>query len=278
MKRILAIAFLAFSTLVLTPASQATMLLRYVMNEGSGSSTANSGSLGGSANLSGTGAWTSPGVGIFTSALGQTDLVYPSSDNDFIARQDSLGGAFNTMSAYTITGWFNLAGDISTTNFTGLFTTKTNTDQNGVALWIRGDGSVNMHTTGDNFRLISGLNTTAGSGWQFFALTINGTNANFYLGSVTSAPTAVVSDSTIGAAYQNGTVSSIMLGGQNTGWGIAALPGWMNDVRFYDEALSASAINGIRLEAVPEPSTYALLGLGLGTLLWLRRRAAKPSA
>lgn len=50
--------------------------------------------------------------------------------------------------------------------------------------------------------------------------------------------------------------------------------GYLSDFRIYDEALGESAVNAIRYESIPEPSTLAFVGLAGVAILWRRRARA----
>jgi hypothetical protein len=191
----------------------------------------------------------------------------------------------------TLTTWLNLDSYTSGNN-------RLAAKQAGGAF---GGFSWNMNATPnsdpvgpDNFRLALFLGNNISSGasdfgsvfsnddvgahnrWVFLAVTYDGTlatdNVRFYMGDVDS-PVAQV-----GTAL---TTLQLTLDGGTARFGVGftdAAPtantsalGLQDDVRVYGTALDSTFLNGIRLEAVPEPSTFALVGAGLAALLAFRK-------
>lgn len=125
--------------------------------------------------------------------------------------------------------------------------------------------------------LVAGATSLSGAGADPFALTLTGANAGlFSKGTLTvnGKPGGAAVDVTIrawdkdtGADYDSATtratttLTGFVLGGVVDANGIAGLP---NSI--------VPAFTGLNLVTVPEPSTYALAALGLGGLLFLRRK------
>jgi hypothetical protein len=126
--------------------------------------------------------------------------------------------------------------------------------------------------------LVAGATSLSGAGAEPFALTLTGANQGlFSKGTLTvnGKPGGAAVDVTIrawdkdtGADYASATVKAaqtltgFVLGGVVDANGIAGLP---NSI-----VGGANGFTGLNL--VPEPSTYALAALGLGGLLFLRRK------
>jgi len=78
----------------------------------------------------------------------------------------------------------------------------------------------------------------------------------------------------------NLATSGVVASGTNLGWwnGSASAHGGVFNTIVGLEGNNigdgvAFSLDSVAISAIPEPSTYALLGLGLGALVWLRRRA-----
>lgn len=121
-----------------------------------------------------------------------------------------------------------------------------------------------------------------GSDWTFFAvsvdLTASANNVNFYLGNASSlnAPITATYTNSLGAAIGSidfGTTGSALL--LNRANEARGFDGWGDDFAFYSGALAQSAVDGIRLQGVPEPATVTMLGLGslVGVIALRRRRS-----
>lgn len=136
------------------------------------------------------------------------------------------------------------------------------------------DGNASTAPTSNNSSVQ--LGATAG---------VSQTNGQFYRGTdtasvirsdlqVSASPT--VNDSITLGAINLGTNAALFLANSNAR--TRAFDGTMDDVRIYDGVLTAAEIEGVRLEGlagiavIPEPSTCALVGMGLVGLSMIRKR------
>lgn len=125
--------------------------------------------------------------------------------------------------------------------------------------------------------LVAGATSLTGSAAEPFALTLGGGNAGLFskgtltvggkAGGTTVDVTINAWDKDTGAdyasaAYKATQTFSVALGGAVDANGIAGLP---------NSIVGAGLFNGLNI-VTPEPSTYALAALGLGGLLFLRRK------
>lgn len=176
-------------------------------------------------------------------------------------------------SAMTITGWYRVDGNATMTSGTSIFRNNTTSPRSGWFLrWTTTDRlqfGVGNGTSDVTFNSSNNAFGNNGGNWQFFALSWNGTNATFYSGGISANATAA---GTGALSASMATDSQAMFLGRSSS-SAGAFKGYLDDIRVYDTALGLTAIDSIRLGAIPEPSSVALLGLALGALVILRRRA-----
>ena len=100
--------------------------------------------------------------------------------------------------------------------------------------------------------------------WHHHAVVKTGTSVHYYRDGV-----AVGDPGTLNTSLANAAAMRFFMGG-NTGTASAneVFNGYLDDVRIYDNALSANEINAL---VVPEPSSLLLGALGLGMLLRRKR-------
>lgn len=136
----------------------------------------------------------------------------------------------------------------------------------------RGDGHSREAITALSYEAESGVNGTAQINdnlQHMMALTIDGTDLSYYLDG------ALVGSAPLGANTLASLSDAHAYLGQSVFPGDPHFIGSINEFSIYNNALSASQIEAdFAAGPVPEPSTVALIGLGLASLTILRRRRA----
>ncbi len=117
--------------------------------------------------------------------------------------------------------------------------------------------------------------------WTFFAVTVDLTatanNVNFYFGDAAALNSPItITYNNAGVAIGSidfGTAGSALL--LNRANGNRGFDVWGDDFAFYSGALDQATVDGIRLQAVPEPATATMLALGslVGVIMLRRRRS-----
>lgn len=272
----------------MTPGTAQTLLLNYNFN-GSGSSAANNGSATNAAlTYYGGAAYSSAGTGV-SGAGGDTAL-----NNTGVSGMGTLGNSvagastesksvdLGTLGSFTIAGWYNA----ETTPGGGgkLFELYYGTNS-AITLIAEGGNRLALNIAGSS----SGKNSTAQTGysatgsWVFFAVTYDGTtstdNLSFYIGTSSTSLAAAGTRSITGTSIAFGmTGVGVGNGYNNNNAANRPFDGLVDNVAFYGAADSTGALNlsqldALRLSAIPEPSSAALL-LGCAGLAFtaLRRR------
>jgi len=137
------------------------------------------------------------------------------------------------------------------------------------SLFSNGQGGANhfqIDANGGNWRLLGGVyNTPIGpiaDTWTHLAVTWDGAATSWYYNG------ALVST---GGTNPGGNFDEFRVGTNRANDANGAVEADIDDVRIYDEALSAGAI-AILAKPVPEPSTSFLAAFGLLSLIGCRRR------
>jgi hypothetical protein len=112
--------------------------------------------------------------------------------------------------------------------------------------------------------------------WVFLAVTYDGTsatdNVRFYMGDVNTPAAQVGTPLTIVQLTIEGGTARFGVGFTEAApTANTSAIGLQDDVRVYGTALDLNQLDAIRLQAVPEPSTWALIGGGLAALMAFRR-------
>lgn len=239
---------------------------------------------GGVSGLAGDRAFDNSGSGAHGSSGNTTSngrgRAYHTADND----------AVDSLQSFTLTGWFNTAS--TPTNNLRIYH---NSNQTGGFDLIADSGTlrigVNQNPTAGGIPSRTGAYNTLNQ-WVFFAVTYDGSagatnNVHFYYGTKTSSITDQ-SDSNLatdlGVTYNQGTAADetvpLSIGNQNVGTGTTYRPfdGLLDDMRIYGSktdatgALTMTELEAVRLSAIPEPGTAALLTASAVGLLLRRRR------
>ena len=178
----------------------------------------------------------------------------------------------SALSSMTVTGWFNAAATPTSSAYVVRASTATNSGWQITFIGAQqmrlavGDGTASTNYNSNTTAFAGATNT-----WQFFSVSWTAAGgATWYGGSPTVSATAVGSNAT--ARSMNSNSYQLALGRSGSGSG-TAFYGYLDDLRIYNTALGASAIEAVRAEAIPEPSSYAALA-GIATLVigTLRRR------
>lgn len=210
-----------------------------------------------------------------TAAAGGTDL------NDTLTINNTAGNAsiFSGAAGVTYSAWVY---SLNVTPSQNLFYISRNS-ANSVR-WSIAFGGAGPSTINDQYRTSAGLqNNMSGSlasgQWDFFTATIlpasssGKTSWTTYLNGV-QIGTGTLTDTQLTYPSETST-SGATIGTQTSGAG--AFSGYMDDVNLYNSALTPTQVASLydsylTAEAVPEPGTCALVGMGLVAFIAAKRR------
>ncbi len=268
-----------------------TPLIQYNFNEGTGTSAANTGSLAPvfpstTSNLILDATHSSWATAASTlSGTGSALIIDGAGKNSTTSGyQQADGTGLNTnLSAFTITLWVNLTtagaserlvtfadGSVPSHGFDFRLNTLTG-EQASLGLFV--DGTT-VTSTGGNIVDVVGQ-------WTFVAVTYDGNattnNVSFYYGGSSVSATVLGSAVTANKGAidtVNNQTTALRVGSSGTTNVDRTPAGVFDDVRIYGSVLDASAIEAVRVSAIPEPATTALLMAGAGLIgaVILRRR------
>ena len=264
------------------------LYVNYNFNAGSGATFANSGTVGGNGTFN-TASSTTPTYSANAGGVSGLSGDY-ALDNTSVASMNGSGGygrqsSMNlaaSLTSFTLAGWYYApTAGVANTTLLGQVST-------GVIPQIRFSSASTLEAVNAGTTVIRGITTSGASviqqtnAWVFFAATYDGTAAlvadrlKFYIGDTTTAVTQL----TLGT-YTATATSSVANGmwldiaGKNGG---NTFDGLMDDIAIYGAttgsagALSSSTLESLRIAAVPEPTTWALLATALAVVVTLRRR------
>ena len=250
--------------------SHGGLLLQYKFNEGSGTTAADSGT-GSPANAIVTGSWVSSSPGIaYASSVSTVGMVTSGTSNAAISTSSNLS-KLNSMTDVTLTGWVNLAE--APASLDRLF----GTGPSFLQLWFNSDSTLRFHINNQDAPISNNVtNPFALNTWVFFASTYDGNgganNLKYYTGTQTGTVTQLGTSVTF-AEYTATNIATLEIAGTPQSGSDRTPIGRFSDFRIYNEVLSSSALEAVRVEAlVPEPSSFALLAAGFGALVLFRRR------
>lgn len=266
-------------------------LLHYEFTEGVGTTSASSGSVAGSLTLrNATGVptsslWGAPGSGPSSSpadrALNLTSAGGMGTGSTGPSAFAGSVGSVAPLTSFTITGWFRPGSeDLARAKFLEIRNTNFElgvTGLSGGPAGARNRLRLTIETNGDSFPEVDVLGdfeaewSTVDS-WAFFAISYNSQSptekVKFYSGSISGSSSLSRTTTSAVVLLPLGS-SSILIGARK--FNEDPFLGFIDDFRIYGDSLSASDIEHVRLQAVPEPGSMALLGLGGLSFVWARR-------
>ena len=272
---------LAAGFVMVQPEVGAALVLQYLFDEPSGEavdtgtvSPAAPGTLGGSATRVTN---TPSGSGFAMSTAGGGAASFAAASNPT---------KLNSLTTFTLAGWVNLQatpgnfdrllGKVgSNTSATGtgnsgweLFFSSPDAQGSALQLFV-GGGATGAATS------IASSAFVVGS-WAFFAVTYDSTvgsnNVSFYTGSLTDSVSQLGSAQNLNNGVTAANLAEFRVGGSQRSNNERTPDAFFDDIRVYDELLTASQIEAVRLSNVPEPGVVSLAGVVLTVGLLRRRR------
>lgn len=191
--------------------------------------------------------------------------------------------SFNSAASFSLVGW----RDATAALVTGARLYDMSTSGAGFLLSLTDTGNLNLQVNGGTVNVLSStVGVTQTNVWTFFGVTYDSINKTIVIyqgvkgGSLLSQTfTLTGSSATAATAVVNPATALIM--GANGGYG-RGYQGYLDDMGIYAASDASGALNSTQMNAlfnaVPEPSTYALMAGGLGALLLVgrRRRLGNP--
>ncbi|MDR1281940.1 MAG: LamG domain-containing protein [Opitutaceae bacterium] len=281
--RIPALLFLLATLVASSASSRGALLLHYKLDEGSGTTVADSAAAPANGTFVGAGSsWTTdtPSGSGYAWRVNDSSGSYVSAGAGAVGKLEGLGD-------FTITFWMDLSAISATTDrifstrgtdnaagWLDLLATSTDLSKMTLTLNLKSPDASSQNAVSDAF--------DASGGWVFVAITRTASTGTvtFYTGdTATSAASALtVAGTTTGlssATTINKNSAEFRLGGTASTSQNRSPSGDFSDFRIYAEALGQPALNAIRLQAlpaIPEPSGVALLMGGAAASGWLLRR------
>lgn len=211
------------------------------------------------------------------------------------AASASAGAVFNSATSFTVAGWYNAASApatgarlIQSGNLILFLNANTYVAQLGTSTVSVASGGGSALGTATKVSGASSSTLTTPSGeWVFFALTYDGTastkSLTFYQGdddTGSSLRSYNFTYTTTNAALGNG--AGLSIGGNATsGSNVRPFDGLIDDINVWTAAsgaggaLDATAINDIRLAAIPESASFATAAAALAGLVAVQRRKTR---
>ncbi len=177
--------------------------------------------------------------------------------------------ALDGLSAITITAWIRM--DNAGQSGAGRIVHKRSGNTSGFEAYYHGVDS-ELEFVAKTSPVANGGGAIGFGDWTFIAMTYDGANSTFYTGDGTTLSGPDVDPTANGALGSNSV--DLFIG--NLPNNDRAFDGLIDNLRIYDSVEDATSLTGIMTfndVAVPEPSSTALLGLGLSSLLLRRKRS-----
>jgi hypothetical protein len=238
---------------------------------------------------------TTPASSGLTGGAGDLGVVQSSVYNAVSSTMVAGAGNLNTLGDFTLSLWFNLGGNYSTTPGSinaRIFDVNTAVNGDGNELYFAINNWTNMQfgvNNGANTGIIFGNGVQGNSAgafslfnndisnmtnkWIYLAAsynTLNNGTVSLFEGSASVAASLMGSLTNVGTISWSAATNFFMLANRNTGNPNRGLPGIVDNVSLYSGAGDLTFIDSI--QNVPEPGTLALVGLGFGSLAAMIRR------
>lgn len=274
------------ASLLFSSVSRGSLVVHYTFEQ-TGTSITNAGTLGASANLAtfnavdvSTDLITADGTGVGGNGRAVNFVGTPNAAGPYGITAGSI--SLNLTNGFVISGWLDMASWNS-----GASVFRNNDGTSGPMLLISGNSTSSSMTVSlgngtANTPLSSNTdayNGAVGEGWMFFAVAWDGSTITFYRGDDDVASLlSAVGTASYTDTIANPPVTQFALGNTPAAANNRPLNGLMDDFRIYDNYLDATAINDVRVEAIPEPSQVALIMAGLAVCLVVVARKRRQSA